>query len=70
MDLKSGYPYWLVKNGLLNTYPSLHQDITCDVAVIGGGITGALMAYHLVEAGVDTVVLDKANMGFPTLILP
>ena len=32
-------------------------------AVIGGGITGALIAYHLTEAGCDTVVLDRRDIG-------
>ena len=44
MDLKSGYPYWTVKNGLLASFPALARDIRCDVAVVGAGITGALIA--------------------------
>ncbi|MBE2238308.1 MAG: FAD-binding oxidoreductase [Caldilineaceae bacterium] len=64
MDLKSGYPFWPVKNGLLHTYPALHKDLTCDVVVIGGGITGALVAYHLAEAGMETVVLDKRHIAW------
>ena len=38
------------------------HDETCDVAVIGGGITGALVAYRLVNEGVDTVLLDKRDI--------
>ena len=64
MDLKSGYPFWPVKDGLIRTYPRLDRDIACDVAVLGGGITGALVAHHLAEAGVDTVVLDKRDIGW------
>ena len=64
MDLRSGYPFWLVQSGLVNTYPSLAADIRCEVAVIGGGITGALVAYHLVQAGIDTVVVDKRDIGW------
>lgn len=64
MDLKSGYPFWPIKNGLLHTYPALYQDLNCDVAVIGGGITGALIAYHLVEAGINTVLIDKRHIGW------
>ncbi|MFN8441860.1 MAG: FAD-dependent oxidoreductase [Caldilineaceae bacterium] len=64
MDLKSDYPFWPIKNGLMYTYPTLQQDITCDVVVIGGGITGALVAYHLVEAGIDTVVVDKRHIAW------
>lgn len=64
MDLKSGYPFWPIKHGLLHTYPRLQQDLRCDVVVIGGGITGALVAYHLIEAGLATVVLDKRHIAW------
>jgi glycine/D-amino acid oxidase-like deaminating enzyme len=59
MDLRSGHPFWLLKNGLLSIYPSLRENITCDVAVIGAGITGALTAYYLAREGVDAVVIDR-----------
>lgn len=63
MDLVSPHPFWLVKNGLLGAYPSLKQDLSCDVAVLGGGISGALMADELSRAGFATVVLDKRDIG-------
>ena len=63
MDLRSGNAYWLLKNGLLASYPALRQDESCDVAIIGGGITGALVAYRLSNEGVDTVLLDKRDIG-------
>lgn len=67
MDLTSGswhaQPFWPIKHGLLATYPPLQEDLTCDVVVIGAGITGALVAYHLAEAGVSTVVLDRRDVG-------
>ena len=64
MDLTSGYPFWPVRDGLLHTYPRLDADARCDVAIIGGGITGALVAHHLVEAGVDAMVLDRREVGW------
>lgn len=64
MDLVSGLPFWSVNDGLIRAYPTLGDDINCSVAVLGGGITGALVAYHLVEAGIDTVVLDKREIGW------
>lgn len=63
MDLRSGYPFWLLKNGLLADYPSLKHDESCEVAVIGGGITGALVAYQLVREGVETVLVDTRDIG-------
>ena len=63
MDLRSGHPFWRLKKGLLADYPSLKHDESCEVAVIGGGITGALVAYHLVQEGVETVLVDKRDIG-------
>src|SRR6185295_10616685 len=63
MNLTSSHPFWSVNNGLLAVYPSLQNDLNCDVVVIGGGITGALVAFHLAEANVKTVVLDKREIG-------
>lgn len=64
MDLKSGYPFWPVNDGLIATYPHLASDITCDVAILGGGITGALVAHYLIDAGIDAVVLDRRDIGW------
>lgn len=61
MDLKSGYPYWAIKNGLLHAFPQLQEDLRCDVVVIGAGITGALIADELANHGHDVVVLDQRD---------
>ena len=63
MDLRSGASTWPIKNGLLATYPPLERDETCDVAIIGGGITGSLVAHRLVSEGIETVLVDKREMG-------
>lgn len=62
MDLSSPHPFWPLKNGLLGVYPTLKKDIRCEVAVIGAGITGALVADHLVRAGFNVVILDKREV--------
>jgi glycine/D-amino acid oxidase-like deaminating enzyme len=62
MDLTSDYPFWSIRNGLLASYPSLDEDLTCEVAIVGGGITGALVGFHLAEAGV-AVLVDKHDIG-------
>ncbi|MGV8921890.1 MAG: NAD(P)/FAD-dependent oxidoreductase [Thermomonas sp.] len=61
MDLKSGYPYWAIKNGLMHAFPQLQEDLRCDVAVIGAGITGALVADELASHGHEVVVLDQRD---------
>ncbi|MGB1951296.1 MAG: NAD(P)/FAD-dependent oxidoreductase [Marinobacter sp.] len=62
MDLKSGYPFWAVKNGLMYAFPQLATDVSCDVAVIGAGITGALIADELTAHGHDVIVLDQRDV--------
>ncbi|MES2380745.1 MAG: FAD-dependent oxidoreductase [Bacteroidota bacterium] len=63
MNLKSGYPYWLIKNGLPYNYPKLAQNIQADVVIIGGGITGALCAHELINAGINCIVVDGRTIG-------
>ena len=62
MDLKSNEPFWLVKNGILNSYPSLKEDETCDVLVVGGGITCSLIAHQMIKDGYKTVVIDRREI--------
>src|SRR5690606_21133255 len=64
MDLKSGYPFWAVKNGLMHAFQPLRADARCDVAIIGGGISGALIAAELAEAGHDVIVLQQRDIGW------
>lgn len=64
MDVKSGYPWWTVRNGLLNQYPPLEGECGCDVLVVGAGVTGALVADAMMQAGLDTVVIDRRDVGW------
>lgn len=62
MDLKSDLPFWPVKNGLLRCYPPLKSDEECDVAILGGGITGALVAHRLTQEGLSVVLVDRREI--------
>ena len=64
MDVKGGYPWWTVRNGLLCDYPPLSDDVECEVVVVGAGITGALIARALIDAELDTIVLDRRDVGW------
>lgn len=64
MDLKSGYPFWAIKNGLMRAFPALQSDLRCEVAVVGGGITGALIADALAEAGHEVVLVEQRDIGW------
>lgn len=63
MDLRSATPYWLLKSGLAFEYPSLRENLKTEYAIIGGGITGALVAWYLARAGVPVVLLDRRHIG-------
>lgn len=63
MNLVSGYPFWLIKDGLPFNYPALENSISTDVLIIGAGVSGALAAYHLVNAGVACVIVDGRTVG-------
>lgn len=64
MDLKSGYPFWTVKNGLMNAFSPLLDDVRCDVAILGAGVTGALIAREFSQHGHSVCVLDYRDVGW------
>lgn len=64
MDLKSGYPFWAIKNGLMHAFPPLQADIRCEVAVVGAGISGALIADELARHGHEVVVIEERDVGW------
>lgn len=63
MDLRTESPFWLMKSGIVRSYPSIKQSSSTDIAIMGGGITGALIAYYLTQEGIPAVLLDKRKIG-------
>ena len=64
MDLKSGYPYWAVKNGLMHAFPRMKDNQQCDVAIVGGGISASLIANELAQHGHDVIVLEQRDIAW------
>ncbi len=64
MDLKSGYPFWPIRDGLIHSFPALERDLDCAVAIVGGGLTAALIARELTAHGHQTVVLERRDFGW------
>lgn len=62
MDLKSNEPFWLVKNGIISSYPSLRENLDTEVLIVGGGITGSLIAHQCMEDGYKTILIDKREV--------
>ena len=56
-------PLWTNTYATPAQYPWLDTDISCDVAVVGGGIAAALCALRFAEAGLHTVLLSATPVG-------
>jgi glycine/D-amino acid oxidase-like deaminating enzyme len=54
--------YW-ESSSSISRYPKLDRDLTVDVAVIGGGITGFTAAYLLKRSGRTVAVIDRRRSG-------
>ncbi len=61
MDLHSAENYWPLKNGIIQDFPSLKQNVKADVVIIGAGISGALVADALCKEGLEVIIVDKRD---------
>jgi NADPH-dependent 2,4-dienoyl-CoA reductase/sulfur reductase-like enzyme len=61
-DLVGGRTLWPLSDRPPIHYFPLATDTACDAVVIGAGVTGALVAFQLVEAGFDVMVLEQAEV--------
>lgn len=62
MNIRTNETFWLIKNGLEASYPSLKTNIDTEILIVGGGITGALMSYKLLTQGYRVVLVDKRDV--------
>jgi glycine/D-amino acid oxidase-like deaminating enzyme len=60
--IRSSEPYWLLRNGMGDARRPLEHSLECDVAVVGAGITGALIVDALMADGKRIVVLDSRDV--------
>lgn len=49
---------------ILAAEPVLVGDMTCDVAVVGGGVGGMTAALRLLETGADVILLEAQTCGW------
>lgn len=61
--LRTGTPLWRAIGPPALAFPALDEPLHCEVAILGGGVTGALVAYDLARHGVEVVVLDRDELG-------
>jgi glycine/D-amino acid oxidase-like deaminating enzyme len=60
--VRSSEAYWLLRNGIGDANSALDESIDCDIAIIGAGITSALVADALIATGKRIVVLDSRDI--------
>ena len=60
--IRSSGPYFLLRNGIGDARAALEQSTQCDIAIIGAGITGALVADSLIATGASIVMLDSRDV--------
>lgn len=59
--------YWIDSvPHLIENVSSLNQDISCDVCIVGGGLTGLTCAYLLSKSGYKIALLDKDSLAYKT----
>ena len=44
-------------------FPALRKDLTVDVAIVGGGITGAAVAWRFAAAGLSVALVEGRRIG-------
>ena len=57
-------PYWLAGSQPLRRYPWLAEDENCEYLVLGGGMTGSLLAYRLAQSGARTCLITEQPVGY------
>lgn len=62
MKLRSTGSFWPLKHAMDVSYPSIESDIETEILIIGGGITGALIAYQLINEGKKVVLVDRRDI--------
>lgn len=58
-DLRTGTPFWLRHGAIRVRSQPLGRDLKIDVAVVGAGVSGALIADALLRSGKTVAVLDR-----------
>lgn len=66
MDLQfvKGKPYFTEVNNIPNKYSYLDENIETDIVIVGGGVTGAILAYYLSKSNIKVVLLEKSIIGY------
>jgi len=50
-------------------FPKLNESMTCDILIVGGGLTGLSLAYYLKDENISTVLIEKDKMASSTTMM-
>ncbi|MDV6378474.1 FAD-dependent oxidoreductase [Sporosarcina sp. GW1-11] len=53
---------WLATAYPRTNYPTVEEDLSCEVLIIGGGLSGLANAYFLAKQGKDVILLEKNSI--------
>lgn len=64
-QLRVGKSLWIAQHDSVDAirFPSLRKRVDVDVAIVGGGFTGAAVAWRFADAGVRVAVLEAERIG-------
>lgn len=63
MQTVCGNPFFVDNVERLKQYPYLNQNLTCEILIVGGGIDGAILNFHLSQKH-DVTLVTKSRIGF------
>lgn len=63
LDLRTGRPVWLLNKPRIPRNQRLKGNIRSTVVVVGGGVSGALVAHRLTEMGIQVTLVEARKIG-------
>jgi glycine/D-amino acid oxidase-like deaminating enzyme len=68
--LRHGQPVWLKRTHrpTFTRYPALRGHHEADVAIVGGGLTGAMIAATFAEANINVIVVEAERAGLGSTV--
>lgn len=63
MQTVCGNPFFVDNVKKLKQYPYLDKDLCCEILIVGGGIDGAILNFHLSQKH-DVALVTKSRIGF------
>jgi glycine/D-amino acid oxidase-like deaminating enzyme len=63
LDLRTGKPVWAINKPRTARHQKLAKSIRSEVVVIGGGISGALIAHRLTKLGMQVTIIEGRKIG-------